>query len=157
MINDKYRQTDLLDSVIPDKMFYKIREVAKIADVKPHVLRYWESEFPSLKPQKNKNGQRVYSRKDIDLILEIRKLLHIEKYSIAGARQALKKKRKPNDVTPSPPLSVEPVAITPPPVPEPESETETEALATAQSDALDAIREIRAGLLELVEALDESS
>ena len=78
---------------IPDKMFFKIRDVAKIADVKPHVLRYWESEFPSLRPNKNKNGQRVYTRKDVDLVLDIKNLLHVEKYSIAGARQHLKKKK----------------------------------------------------------------
>lgn len=78
---------------IPEKMFYKIRDVAKIAGVKPHVLRYWESEFPTLSPHKNKNGQRVYTRKDIDIVLEIKNLLHAEKYSIAGARQRLKKKK----------------------------------------------------------------
>jgi DNA-binding transcriptional MerR regulator len=88
---EKSDQVSLLD--IPDKMFYKIRDVAKIAGVKPHVLRYWESEFPTLKPQKNRNGQRIYTRKDIDVVLEIRQLLHGEKYSIAGARQLLKKKK----------------------------------------------------------------
>ncbi|MBI5815294.1 MAG: MerR family transcriptional regulator [Nitrospinae bacterium] len=81
----------------PERMFYKIRDVAKIAGVKPHVLRYWESEFPTLNPQKNRNGQRVYTKKDLDTALSIKRLLHDEKYSIAGARQALKKKRGPGD------------------------------------------------------------
>jgi len=79
--------------VIGERMFYKIRDVAKIAGVKPHVLRYWESEFPVLNPQKNRNGQRVYTKKDMELVLEIKRLLHDEKYSIAGARQAIKKKK----------------------------------------------------------------
>jgi len=81
------------DTPIPDRMFFKIREVAGIVGVKPHVLRYWESEFPSLKPKKNKSGQRIYTRKDIDSALEIRRLLHVERFSIAGARQHLKKKK----------------------------------------------------------------
>lgn len=78
---------------IPDKMFFKIREVAQIVGVKPHVLRYWESEFPTLSPKKNRNGQRIYTRKDIEHALEIRRLLHVERFSIAGARQSLKKRK----------------------------------------------------------------
>lgn len=89
----KGEQSEIAGLQVPDKMFFKIRDVARIADVKPHVLRYWESEFSSLSPQKNKNGQRVYTRKDVDMVLEIKNLLHNEKYSIAGARQHLKKKR----------------------------------------------------------------
>lgn len=81
------------DVDIPDKMFFKIRDVAKIVEVKPHVLRYWESEFPSFTPQKNRNGQRMYTRKDVEMALEIRRLLHHERYSIAGARNRLKRKR----------------------------------------------------------------
>jgi DNA-binding transcriptional MerR regulator len=69
-----------------DKLFYKIGEVSGIAEVEPHVLRYWESEFPFLKPRKNKTGQRVYSRKDVEQVLKIRDLLYKEKYTIAGVR-----------------------------------------------------------------------
>lgn len=78
----------------PGKMFYKIREVAQIVGVKPHVLRYWETEFPTLKPQKNRNGQRIYTQKDIESAQEIRQLLHVERFSIAGAKQKLRKKKK---------------------------------------------------------------
>ncbi len=77
----------------PEKMFYKIRDVAGIVGVKPHVLRYWESEFASLSPKKNRSGQRIYTRKDIDNALEIKRLLHVERFSIAGARQSLKRKK----------------------------------------------------------------
>jgi len=74
-------------------MFYKIRDVAAIVKVKPHVLRYWESEFPSLRPKKNRSGQRIYTQKDIENALEIKRLLHVERFSTVGARQMLKKKK----------------------------------------------------------------
>lgn len=70
----------------PDKLFYKIGEVSKIADVEPYVLRYWETEFPFLKPRKNKSGQRVYIKKDLDLVLQIKRLLYEERYTIEGVR-----------------------------------------------------------------------
>ncbi len=78
---------------IPDKLFYKIGEVARLTDVKPHVLRYWESEFPSLSPPKNRADQRVYRRKDIDTILLIKKLLYEENFTISGARKRIRQIR----------------------------------------------------------------
>lgn len=77
---------------IPDKLFFKIREVSRITGVKAHILRYWENEFPHLKPRKSKSGQRVYTRKDIEKLLEIKKLLYVDRYSIEGARRTLSKK-----------------------------------------------------------------
>ena len=71
----------------PRKLYYKIREVGEIAGVKSHVLRFWETEFPALSPPKGRNGQRVYRPRDIELILEIRKLLYEDGYTIAGARR----------------------------------------------------------------------
>jgi len=73
----------------PRKLYYKIREVGEIAGVKAHVLRFWETEFPALSPPKGRNGQRVYRPRDIELILEIRKLLYEDGYTIAGARRHL--------------------------------------------------------------------
>jgi DNA-binding transcriptional MerR regulator len=75
--------------VIPDKLFYKIGEVCDHVGVQPHVLRYWESEFPMLAPQKNRAGQRVYRRKDLEIVLRIRELLYDEKFTIAGAKRKL--------------------------------------------------------------------
>jgi len=75
-----------------DKLFYKIGEVSGIAEVEAHVLRYWESEFSFLKPRKNKTGQRVYSRQDVEQVLKIRDLLYKEKYTIAGVRNKFGKK-----------------------------------------------------------------
>ena len=71
----------------PDKLFYKIGEVSRIAAVEPYVLRYWESEFSFLRPRKNKSGQRVYTRKDLDLVLRIKKLLYEDRYTIEGVRK----------------------------------------------------------------------
>ncbi len=84
----------------PDKLFYKIGEVSSIARIEPYVLRYWESEFPFLKPRKNKAGQRVYTKKNLELILQIKNLLYQEKYTIAGVKRkfnedSLKKKSVP--------------------------------------------------------------
>ena len=77
-----------------DKLFYKIGEVAKLANLPPYVLRFWESEFPSLRPKKNTGGQRTYSKKEVDLVLEIKRLLHKEGWTISGAKKMLQT-RKP--------------------------------------------------------------
>jgi DNA-binding transcriptional MerR regulator len=74
---------------IPDKLFYKAAEVCQITDTQPYVLRFWESEFPQLAGEKNRSGQRVYKRADIDLVFRIKKLLYQEEYTIAGARKAI--------------------------------------------------------------------
>jgi DNA-binding transcriptional MerR regulator len=73
--------------IIPEKLFYKIGEVSSIVQLESYVLRYWESEFPFLKPRKNKAGQRVYTKKNLELILQIKNLLYNEKYTIAGVRR----------------------------------------------------------------------
>jgi DNA-binding transcriptional MerR regulator len=72
------------------KLFYKINEVSQITGIKPYVLRYWETEFEWLKPQKDANDQRRYRKEDIDLIQKIKNLLYNEKFTIAGARKQLK-------------------------------------------------------------------
>jgi DNA-binding transcriptional MerR regulator len=73
----------------PDKLFYKIGEVSRIVGVEPYVLRYWETEFSFLKPRKNKSGQRVYIKKDVELLLAIKRLLYQERYTIEGVRKRL--------------------------------------------------------------------
>jgi DNA-binding transcriptional MerR regulator len=75
---------------IPDKLYFRIGEVARLLDLPPYVLRFWESEFPQLKPNKGGTGQRLYRRRDVETALEIRKLLYDQGYTIPGARQALK-------------------------------------------------------------------
>ena len=83
-----------------DKLYFKIGEVAEIVDVAAHVLRYWESEFSLIKPQKSRSQQRVYRRKDVENLLRIKHLLYDRKFTIAGARQELRKGA--NKVEPAP-------------------------------------------------------
>ncbi len=80
---------------IPDKLYFRIGEVAKIAGIKPYVLRFWESEFPSLGPKKSGTGHRLFRRKDVELVLEIKRLLYDKRFTIEGARKALDTKPKP--------------------------------------------------------------
>ena len=74
---------------IPDKLFFKIGEVCELVGVQAHVLRYWETEFPMLQPQKNPSGQRTYRRRDVEMALRIRQLLYDEGFTIAGAKRKL--------------------------------------------------------------------
>ena len=76
-------------TVIPEKIFFKIGEVCDLVGVQAHVLRYWETEFPMLSPQKNRSGQRTYRRRDVEIALRIKELLYDELYTIAGAKKKL--------------------------------------------------------------------
>jgi DNA-binding transcriptional MerR regulator len=78
---------------IPDKLFFRIGEVCDIAGVEAYVLRFWESEFPELAPQKSKAGHRVYRRKDVDMVLKIKDLLYNRGFTIAGARKQIVKSK----------------------------------------------------------------
>jgi DNA-binding transcriptional MerR regulator len=75
---------------LPDKLFFKIGEVADIVGVKPHALRYWETEFSALRPKKTRGAHRQYSRRDVELAMLIRQLLHDEGYTIPGARKRIR-------------------------------------------------------------------
>ena len=81
-------------SDIPDKLYFRIGEVAKLCDVPAYVLRFWESEFPQLKPHKGGTGQRLYRRRDVEMALRIKSLLYNEGYTIPGARQVFKAELK---------------------------------------------------------------
>lgn len=81
-----------MDPQIPDKLYFKIGEVADLTGVKPHVLRYWESEISAIRPTKNRNQQRLYRQRDIELILRLKDLLYAQGYTIAGARNLLRRK-----------------------------------------------------------------
>ncbi len=78
----------------PIQEFYSIGEVCELTELKPHVLRYWESQFKLLNPAKNRSGNRVYARREVELILLVKQLLYTEKYTIDGARQKLDEHRK---------------------------------------------------------------
>ncbi|MDY6857137.1 MAG: MerR family transcriptional regulator [Thermodesulfobacteriota bacterium] len=86
----KVRTINHLSLPIPEKLYYKIGEVSEISGVEPYVLRYWETEFDIVKPFRTRSKQRLYRKKDLDLILAIKKLLYEEQFTIAGAKRKLK-------------------------------------------------------------------
>jgi DNA-binding transcriptional MerR regulator len=88
------KTTPASGSDIPDKLYFRIGEVSKLCDVPAYVLRFWESEFPNLKPHKGGTGQRLYRRRDVETALRIKSLLYSEGYTIPGARQVFKSELK---------------------------------------------------------------
>ena len=88
------------ESEIPDKLYFRIGEVSQLAAVKPYVLRYWETEFPMIAPKKSGTGQRLYRRKDVETVLEIKRLLYDKRFTIEGARKALDPRAKPAPAKP---------------------------------------------------------
>lgn len=93
--------------VIPDKLYFRIGEVAQLCDLPAYVLRFWETEFSQLKPHKSGTGQRLYRRRDVEMVLRIKRLLYEEGYTIPGARQVFKAEAKEGPVQPELPLKFE--------------------------------------------------
>ncbi len=89
---------------LPDKLYFKIGEVASIVGVKPYVLRYWESEFSVIRPSKTRSKHRLYRRRDVETLLQIKRLLHDERFTIEGARKRLKSLQKEERQQPELPL-----------------------------------------------------
>ena len=126
---------------IPDKLYFRIGEVARLAGIKPYVLRFWETEFPALGPKKSGTGHRLYRRKEVQLVLEIKRLLYEKRFTIEGARKFLESRPKHGDLAAGPGPSVSkraPVPTTPP-----------------QTGLFDApvLEAVRKELLEIVEML----
>ena len=115
-------------NAIPDKPFFKIGEAARLCALKPYVLRYWETEFHSIRPQKTRSGQRLYRRQDIELLLRIRHLLYDQRFTIEGARARLRE------------LGHDEAAPLPLPPPEVDSET---------------MRKIKRAVIELIGLVEE--
>jgi DNA-binding transcriptional MerR regulator len=118
-----------MNAELPEKLYYSISEVAKMAGVKPHVLRYWEAEFPTLRPKKNRAGNRSYRQRDIDELKAIKRLLYEEGYKIDGARRILADRKTREE------------AVGP------------EVPAKDPRDAL--IEELREGLRDILQVIDE--
>lgn len=93
-------------TAIPDRLYFKIGDVARICGLETYVLRFWETEFPQLKPNKSGTGQRLYRRRDVEMVLDIQRLVHTEGYTLAGARQALEQEKS----RPGPRLAQQPPA-----------------------------------------------
>lgn len=145
--------------VIPEKIYFKIGEVCDLVDVQAHVLRYWETEFPQLAPQKNRSGQRSYRRKDVETALRIKELLYEELYTIAGARKRLQNEQRENgkhkngESAAQSPVSPEPGLF--------DSEIEASAAYSHHSPSMsaegrEALRSLGSQLLELREMLKTS-
>ena|SRR5215213_4196446 len=146
---------------IPEKLFFKIGEVCELAGVQAHVLRYWESEFPMLAPQKNRAGQRVYRKRDVEMALRIKELLYEDQYTIAGA-----KKRLTNELRNGGKLKVvgaeedgqpesAPVALTQEPSPPPTSYTRKMAPRTAEERQ--GLKQLASELRELLSLLEQET
>jgi len=90
----KRKKTKTEEIVIPGKLYFRIGEVSELCKLPPYVLRFWESEFPQLRPGKSSTGQRLYRRKDVENVVKIRNLLYEQGYTISGARQILKSEPK---------------------------------------------------------------
>lgn len=111
------------------KLYYRIGEVSQIVGVQPHVLRYWESEFKTIRPQKSSKGQRVYSRKDVEKLLRVKELLRNQGFTIAGAKKRL---REPEQV-----------------------EAENQTSEQWRKDMRIALSSIRSDLVAMLESMDD--
>jgi DNA-binding transcriptional MerR regulator len=99
-----------IDIVIPDKLYFRIGDVAKLLGVETYVLRFWETEFPQMRPNKSGTGQRLYRKRDVELAVRVRNLLHGEGYTIAGARQVLAQQAANKRIAAQMPLIEKPAA-----------------------------------------------
>jgi DNA-binding transcriptional MerR regulator len=97
----------MTDRKIPNKLFFKIGEVCEHTDIQPYVLRYWETEFPTLAPAKNSSGQRIYRRRDIETVIRIKELLYGEGFTVAGARKKIEQEQSGRVDTPVSPAALE--------------------------------------------------
>ncbi|HYR75460.1 MAG TPA: MerR family transcriptional regulator [Pyrinomonadaceae bacterium] len=145
---------------IPEKLFFKIGEVCDIAGVQAHVLRYWESEFPTLAPQKNRAGQRTYRRRDVEMALRIKELLYDEQYTIAGAKKKLASEIRGGSARePSTSMTAKAPgrSLSPPPSLAGRIATASPASPTAPAgdDQRAALRQIAKELREILDLLDE--
>jgi len=129
-----------MDFQVPDKLYYKIGEVAKITGIKTHVLRYWETEFKAIRPNKSRSNQRLYRKQDVDFILHLKDLLYNQGFTIAGARKKLREK----------PAKSPEVAIV-----EKSTDQSDDQLALPMADAVDPkiLSEIRQDILRLKKSL----
>lgn len=137
---------------IPDKLFFKIGEVCEIVGVQAHVLRYWETEFSMLQPQKNRSGQRTYRRRDVEMALRIRQLLYDDGFTIAGAKKKLSSDSRIN----SSKLKIVPPGATPDDFKDPEPSTSPKADPPAPTSRLsrETVRRLRQMAEELLTLID---
>ena len=148
-------------AAIPEKLFFKIGEVCDIAGVQAHVLRYWETEFPMLQPQKNRAGQRTYRRRDVEMALRIKELLYDEQYTIAGAKKKLAGELRGPNRESGQPLPSKPPGRSLKPPPSLAARFSQAAISASSADTAPtddqrpALRQIAKQLREVLDLLDE--
>lgn len=123
---------------IPHKLYFRIGEVARIVGVKPYVLRYWESEFAVLRPEKTASGHRLYRRRDVEILLDIKRLLYDEKFTISGAKKRLREVGKEGEA-PLPAESAEQNQVV-------ETDRQRDVLVSIRKDLLDLYKMLNADL-----------
>ena len=132
--------------VIPDRLYFKIGDVARICKVETYVLRFWETQFPQLKPNKSGTGQRLYRRHDVELALKIKHLVHSEGYTLSGARQTLEQSHRQHtshpDTQPDPQARL-PLSVV----------SEVQPISTQTDDVASTIAHARAELREIANIL----
>jgi DNA-binding transcriptional MerR regulator len=133
---------------IPEKQYFKIGEVSEILDVEPYVLRYWESEFKILKPTRTRARQRLYHKKDLELLMEIKHLLYDEKFTIAGAKKRLQEMKKQSSAEKKAKKAGKTTKTKEEEIEVPEIKLETSAISD-RSDYRDILIEIKKELKEL--------
>lgn len=141
-----------MDFQIPDKLYYKIGEVAKFTGIKTHVLRYWETEFSAIRPNKSRSNQRLYRKQDVELILRLKDLLYNQGFTIAGARKKLREKpARPLDAAVAEPVGR---ALAKPPA----KAAADNQLALPLAGSLDAkiLSEIRQDIVRLKQSLESN-
>jgi DNA-binding transcriptional MerR regulator len=150
------KAVSLKPTVIPDKLYFRIGDVAKICDVPAYVLRFWETEFPQLKPNKGGTGQRLYRKRDVEMALRIKSLLYDQGYTIPGARQIFKSDLKGTESAQAPPESLATSAPPAPPIPAPSApqpEVDMGAAIRQEAQHRDQITSLRDELRALKELL----
>lgn len=136
--NTAEQTSGVVPQEIPDKLYFRIGEVARLAGIKPYVLRFWETEFPSLGPKKSGTGHRLYRRKEVEMVLEIKRLLYEKRFTIEGARKFLETRGKTE-----PARSAKAA--------KPAKKAQAELFSAPAADAF--LQDIRKELLEIVEML----
>ena len=137
-------------TVIPDKLYFRIGDVAKLCDVPAYVLRFWETEFPQLKPNKGGTGQRLYRKRDVEMALRIKSLLYDQGYTIPGARQVFSTESKTKEAPETTQLAAAPV---PTPAPEPAPVVDVGETIRQEAHRRDQISTLRAELRSLADLL----
>ena len=139
-------------TVIPDKLYFRIGDVAKLCDVPAYVLRFWETEFPQLKPNKGGTGQRLYRKRDVEMALRIKSLLYDQGYTIPGARQVFSTESKIKEAPETPQLAAAPA---PTPAPQPVPTVDVGETIRQEAHRREQLSSLRAELRSVVEMLSK--